>query len=1560
MYTMIRRLTSLLLAVCMLVAILPAGMFSASAAVNSVYVYGFAEGARIHSGNNPKTENGVVIEPKQYPEINFTGSNSNFEVLQYYSGSSPEKVALWRFVRSLTTASLVIHYGWEHKDDLTKYGIFLFNGGSKGQTATFEIRVPEDGTYTFDTTYYDYADARPVNVYLSSSTGGMPYTHEKCLLTTITPAKTTAGEATHSVTGISIPAGDYYITFETATDYSSSDPAYNARYFPLHSLTLTKTAEAVAVSSHKVAIGRSNHNILAVGETVQLTSTVLPQNVVEGFAGQTVNWASSNTAVATVDTNGLVTATGNGTALITGTTPLGGRIETVSIVVGDTKSMLYAVNEDLKKYMEANFGSSTELQVNKNDSEANCNALIDNNQYSKFNKWCYTADVANRLVSAYLSNHRDSGGSLTPNSKYGAFLWCATVGNAVTFKIKVENDGNYIPEVSYRSYSGSNAADVYIYPVKYKDTLVPAECKVLSLSRDDGDTLIATAGNEISLRAGEYYVTINSTTSAGNYICLHHIALLYQGAYSNSTAVSKVILTNNTPKLPANSINYCQVGVQVFPKNADQKVVWSAARDGGYVSVNQDGWLTGDHARKGSTVISAKVDGIEEVTSASTGALLYAFNNVAKDYLAAQGVGGTISLDIFDDYDDVNTGDDWCFVSKSNDAATTVHWANPEARENGKYGVFLSFPTKKDGDYVRFKIHVDKTGFYNPEVLFRDYGTDNVRMTDVYLAPVNAINPLDTRIMRIWPYSGNKGNDQGVETATGGSYYIPAGDYYLTFLPTPAAENDVADNFEKARYMPIYHFALVEDDDSTVEVKSPKAVVITKEHTNPLTLSGEGSTVQLSARVVPTWASQAVTWKSYNEEVATVDENGLVTAGTKEGVALITATTKTDARSEAVVVQVGHSSNVYAFNEVAVKYLEQKNLTRVKISEESTFTDANYLWKNYCNVGNSWRWLGGNNTADAVYTGDSKKDDQGTDDSDPNFKYGLFLMSNDESSYARFEIEVTQDGEYIAEILQYMAKNNDDTKQSSRAVEIYISPIETPVEDLMHEAYYAGTTVLKDHPNETWSYGLDSQSFGGVQLKAGKYNLVFKAPDEIGRYLYLHAFALHRVGDFVAPIPKEVIITSVPDEVVFMNANEDLDLGTVLVHSLLADKSVVWTSSNNAIVTVDASGVATAHVTEGTAIITVASAVAPTVTDKVRVIIGQKENPKFKFDFQGAVKKICPSDFGANSYINLFKDTDFDLNYDLSVANGSAPWMLLSTTDPNQYCSYTHSSHSGYGLFVMSSKTIGETVQFKLKVGADATYGAVLNISDYPRTNDFEVYLAPKTATDPMADRWLVANHNITRRTNRYYGLDLGELPLYAGEYILSVKSTKVNYTENDGGVISVHNLSIYRTGDIYYTIEGAQVRTKGVQGLRFISTIHKSEYNVDSSKVKEFGTVLLPKALLTVDANGDGTVDGFDLTLDTASMAKVPAKNRYVDNADYVTFTAVLTGLKSSNYKMVVVARAYVIYVDENGDEQTVYGDTWTERSIFEVAENGLARNEENMSDAEKTALETIVSTAQ
>ena len=90
--------------------------------------------------------------------------------------------------------------------------------------------------------------------------------------------------------------------------------------------TAAITVSAVAVTGVTVSPTTAT---LAVGGTQQLTATVLPANA----ANKNVSWTTNNSAVATVSTNGLVTALSTGTATITVTTQDGNKTATSAITV---------------------------------------------------------------------------------------------------------------------------------------------------------------------------------------------------------------------------------------------------------------------------------------------------------------------------------------------------------------------------------------------------------------------------------------------------------------------------------------------------------------------------------------------------------------------------------------------------------------------------------------------------------------------------------------------------------------------------------------------------------------------------------------------------------------------------------------------------------------------------------------------------------------------------------------------------------------------------------------------------------------------------------------------------------------------------------------------------------------------------------------------------------------------------------------------------------------------------------------------------------------------------
>lgn len=101
-----------------------------------------------------------------------------------------------------------------------------------------------------------------------------------------------------------------------------------------------ETADSVSVDG--VKLDKSTLSI-AVGTSETLTATITPDNA----TNQNVSWQSSNTATATVDATGKVTAVAAGTTNITVTTEDGAKTDVCAVTVsGGPKYMIYGAKGD--------------------------------------------------------------------------------------------------------------------------------------------------------------------------------------------------------------------------------------------------------------------------------------------------------------------------------------------------------------------------------------------------------------------------------------------------------------------------------------------------------------------------------------------------------------------------------------------------------------------------------------------------------------------------------------------------------------------------------------------------------------------------------------------------------------------------------------------------------------------------------------------------------------------------------------------------------------------------------------------------------------------------------------------------------------------------------------------------------------------------------------------------------------------------------------------------------------------------------------------------------------
>ncbi len=178
------------------------------------------------------------------------------------------------------------------------------------------------------------------------------------------------------------------------------------------------------------------------------------------------------------------------------------------------------------------------------------------------------------------------------------------------------------------------------------------------------------------------------------------------------------------------------------------------------------------------------------------------------------------------------------------------------------------------------------------------------------------------------------------------------------------------------------------------------------------------------------------------------------------------------------------------------------------------------------------------------------------------------------------------------------------------------------------------------------------------------------------------------------------------------------------------------------------------------------------------------------------------------------------------------------------------------------------------------------------------------------------------------YTLNLGDTTL-----VTAKNGDTLTYAIAEGQTVTIPLTSEWSsTNAVVETVNGAQVRVRGVQGLRFISTIDKADPNFKNAV--EFGTVLIPSEDL--DDISDLKIGA---TLNGHQVAKVPAKNIYSETDSTITFTAVLTGLTPNHYTREFTARAYAIMADGS----VVYAGSGASRSIYGVAKRALEANKED-----------------
>ena len=330
------------------------------------------------------------------------------------------------------------YFNGEERSNISGFGTFdlYFNGSQELNDYTDYYHEWPNGTK------YEIKDVRPATgyVFVGARTSNSPMTgtfgindirvvleFAKAKTYTITynanggtgaPAAQTKTQGVPLTLSSTVPTRSGY----TFLGWAESQSATAAQYQPSGSFTKDANTTLYAVwKSNVVSVTGVTLNktslTLNKGASETLTATVSPSNA----TNKSVTWSSSNTSVATVDSNGKVTAVSAGTATVTVKTNDGGKTATCAVTV---KPKTYTITYD------ANGGTGAPAaQTKTQDVTLTISSIVPTRTGYTFLGW---AESSTATTAQY-----QPGGSFTKNANTTLYaVWqAAPAANTATISV---------------------------------------------------------------------------------------------------------------------------------------------------------------------------------------------------------------------------------------------------------------------------------------------------------------------------------------------------------------------------------------------------------------------------------------------------------------------------------------------------------------------------------------------------------------------------------------------------------------------------------------------------------------------------------------------------------------------------------------------------------------------------------------------------------------------------------------------------------------------------------------------------------------------------------------------------------------------------------------------------------------------------------------------------------------------------------------------------------------------------------------------------------------------
>ena len=302
-----------------------------------------------------------------------------------------------------------------------------------------------------------------------------------------------------------------------------------------------------------IALDESQITFSNIGEFKQLSVIITPEDATE----QGVTWKSSNEAICTVTNQGLVTATGIGSTLVTATTVDGGLTAncvvkvilhvssisldktTLSLKVGETDRLQATISPDNADNKKVNWSSSNE-QLATVDVEGNIQAL------KAGEVWITATSDDNSEIKA--SCKVTINQPVTEISLSQTNIELSNIGESVQLEATITPEDASDKSVTWKS----NNEQVCIVSSTGMVTAIGAGTTVVTATTNDGDRMAVCI---VNVKLQEYNITLDFMLNVGETVQLYATVSGYTNNNVNwSSSNDQIVTVDNNGNVTAKKV----------------------------------------------------------------------------------------------------------------------------------------------------------------------------------------------------------------------------------------------------------------------------------------------------------------------------------------------------------------------------------------------------------------------------------------------------------------------------------------------------------------------------------------------------------------------------------------------------------------------------------------------------------------------------------------------------------------------------------------------------------------------------------------------------------------------------------------------------------------------------------------------------------------------------------------------------------------------------------------------------------------------------------------------